>query len=84
MLDKMQKQLPSYHDHVLRLRQDCPDVLKRQLSKALSFVYTEILQFCQDACLMLKISPSSKFWLPPNAFADSSQKPHLGWTLSET
>ncbi|KAH7382109.1 hypothetical protein BKA64DRAFT_747820 [Cadophora sp. MPI-SDFR-AT-0126] len=58
MFDKLKDQLPSYHDHVLRLRKDCPDAAKSDLCKVLAIVYTDILQFCHDACAVFQMSPS--------------------------
>lgn len=60
MLDRMRQQLPSYHDHVLRLHDNCPEAFKSHLGKALAFVYADILQFCHDACVLFKMSPDGK------------------------
>ena len=60
MLDRMRQRLPSYHDHILRLHDDCPEALKSHLGKALAFVYADVLQFCQDACALFKMSPNGK------------------------
>lgn len=60
MFDKLKDRLPSYHDHVLRLRRDCPDAAKSDLCKVLAIVYADILQFCHDACAMFQMSPSRK------------------------
>jgi len=67
MLDRMRQRLPSYYDHVLRLHDDCPEALKSHLGKALAFVYADVLQFCHDACVLFKMSPSSKY-SPVNAY----------------
>lgn len=66
MFDRLKHQLPSYHDHVLRLRKDCPDAAKSDLCKVLAIVYADILQFCHDACGLFQISPSGKFSLNGN------------------
>jgi hypothetical protein len=50
MLAKITERLPSYHDHLLRFRECCPDIMKERLGQALSLVYKDILQFCQEAC----------------------------------
>jgi len=60
MLDRMRQRLPSYHDHVLRLHDDCPEALKSHLGKALAFVYADVLQFCHDACVLFKMSLAGK------------------------
>jgi len=60
MFERLKHQLPSYHDHVLRLRKDCPDAAKSDLCKALAIVYADILQFCHDACGLFQMSPGCK------------------------
>lgn len=61
MLERMREQLPSYHDHALRLHDDCPEALKSHLGKVLAFVYADVLQFCQDACMLFRSSHSGKY-----------------------
>ena len=61
MFNRIRRHLPSYHDHVLRLHEDCPEALKSHLGKALAFVYADVLQFCHDACVLFRITPGGKY-----------------------
>jgi hypothetical protein len=65
MFDRLKQRLPSYHDHVLRLREDCPEAAKSDLCKALAIVYADILQFCQDACGLFQMSPGASSQTDP-------------------
>lgn len=60
MLESMGQQLPSYHNHALRLHDDCPEALKSHLAKVLAFVYADVLQFCQDACMLFTTSHNGR------------------------
>jgi hypothetical protein len=60
MLNRMRQRLPSYSNHVQRLRDDCPEALKSDIGKALAFVFADVLQFCHNACVLFKASPGGK------------------------
>jgi hypothetical protein len=52
MLERIMHTLPSYHEHIHRLRNIIPPSSESRLRKALSYVYADIIQFCQQACII--------------------------------
>jgi hypothetical protein len=59
MFNEARQQLPCYLDH-LQQPFEYRGIVKRNVGKALGFVYADVLQFCHYACGLFKMSLNGK------------------------
>jgi hypothetical protein len=67
MFENMGLLLPAYEEYVQELRirvQQARREVSPRLLKALSYVYSDLIQFCFDACKLFSKKRSSMFTLP--------------------
>lgn len=64
MLDRILARLPNYAEHLERLRRRASFQDRSRIFEALSYVYSDIIQFCQSACKIFMTKTGGQY-LPP-------------------